>query len=86
MTLTQTYFLIVLNLTEEPYQYLYSEGDQIHLLNLETFEEIEMPASRCEGGDKAVSLLEGIAEKKKKRDKMRVYLIVEMYRCYACHR
>jgi len=50
---------IVLNLADEAYQYLYSEGDQIHLLNLETFEEIEMTASRCEGGDRSVGMLEG---------------------------
>ncbi|KAG2196689.1 hypothetical protein INT46_009612 [Mucor plumbeus] len=50
--------LEILNLADEPYQYLYSEGDQIHLLNLETFEEIEMTTSKCEGGDKAVGMLE----------------------------
>lgn len=49
-----------MNLADEPYQYLYSEGDQIHLLNLETFEEIEMTTSKCEGGDKAVGMLEGM--------------------------
>ncbi|RCI06774.1 hypothetical protein CU098_012844 [Rhizopus stolonifer] len=48
----------ILNLTEEPYQYLYSEGDKVHLLNLETFEEIEMASSKCEGGDRAVGMLE----------------------------
>lgn len=49
-----------MNLADEPYQYLYSEGDQIHLLNLETFEEIEMTTSKCEGGDRAVGMLEGM--------------------------
>ncbi|KAK4509284.1 uncharacterized protein ATC70_007634 [Mucor velutinosus] len=50
--------LEILNLADEAYQYLYSEGDQIHLLNLETFEEIEMTASKCEGGDRSVAMLE----------------------------
>lgn len=49
-----------MNLADEPYQYLYSEGDQVHLLNLETFEEIEMVASKCEGGDRSVGMLEGM--------------------------
>jgi translation elongation factor P/translation initiation factor 5A len=49
-------FHIVLNLSDEAYQYLYSEGEKIHLLNLESFEEIEMTASTCEG---SVSMLEG---------------------------
>jgi elongation factor P len=43
-------------LSDENYQYLYSEGDQVHLLNLETFEEIEMIASKCES---SVDMLEG---------------------------
>lgn len=50
---------IVLNLSDESYQYLYSEGDQIHLLNLENFEEIEMAASLCEGGERSIAMLEG---------------------------
>lgn len=48
----------ILNLSDEQYQYLYSEGDQIHLLNLETYEEIEMTAFTCEGGDRSVGMLE----------------------------
>jgi translation elongation factor P/translation initiation factor 5A len=48
-----------LNLSDEPYQYLYSEGDKIHLLNLESFEEIEMAVSKCDGGDRSVAMLEG---------------------------
>ncbi|CEI99167.1 hypothetical protein RMCBS344292_13259 [Rhizopus microsporus] len=41
--------LEILNLSDEAYQFLYTNGDMIHLLNLETFEEIEMPVSACEG-------------------------------------
>lgn len=48
-----------MNLSDEAYQYLYTIDDQIHLLNLETFEEIEMPSSACEGGERSVSMLEG---------------------------
>jgi elongation factor P len=51
-------------LSDEPYQYLYSEGDQIHLLNLETFEEIEMTASLCEGGERYIAMLEGKSKQK----------------------
>ncbi|KAI8052778.1 hypothetical protein BDF21DRAFT_371581 [Thamnidium elegans] len=47
--------LEILNLTDEPYQYLYTEGEQVHLLNLESFEEIEMTVSQCEG---SVNMLE----------------------------
>ncbi|KAI8389383.1 hypothetical protein BD560DRAFT_452208 [Blakeslea trispora] len=50
--------LEILNLSEEPYQYLYSEDDKIHLLNLESFEEIELASSKCEGGSRAVGMLE----------------------------
>ncbi|CAO3673843.1 unnamed protein product [Rhizopus microsporus] len=50
--------LEILNLSDEAYQFLYTNGDMIHLLNLETFEEIEMPVSACEGGERAVGLLE----------------------------
>ncbi|KAG1142696.1 hypothetical protein G6F37_007405 [Rhizopus arrhizus] len=50
--------LEILNLSDEAYQYLYTIDDQIHLLNLETFEEIEMPSSACEGGERSVSMLE----------------------------
>lgn len=46
-----------MNLTDEPYQYLYTEGEQVHLLNLESFEEIEMTVSQCEG---SVNMLEGM--------------------------
>jgi elongation factor P len=56
------FIFLVLNLSEESYQYLYSEGNQIHLLNLESFEEIEMLASTCEGGERAVNMLEGKRE------------------------
>lgn len=51
-----------MNLSDEAYQFLYTNGDMIHLLNLETFEEIEMPVSACEGGERAVGLLEGSCE------------------------
>ena len=44
---------------DELYQYLYSEDGNIHLLHPETFEEIVMPNSACEGGEQAVSMLEG---------------------------
>ncbi|KAI7901100.1 uncharacterized protein BX663DRAFT_475474 [Cokeromyces recurvatus] len=50
--------LEILNLSEEAYQYLYSEGNKVHLLNLESFEEIEMDMSRCEGGERSVNMLE----------------------------
>ncbi|KAI8643226.1 hypothetical protein BD408DRAFT_415168 [Parasitella parasitica] len=50
--------LEILNLADEQYQYLYSESDKVHLLNLETFEEIEMASSKCEGGDRSIGMLE----------------------------
>lgn len=45
-----------MNLSDKPYQYLYTEGDQVHLLDLETFEEIEMTVNQCES---SVNMLEG---------------------------
>ncbi|KAI8974399.1 hypothetical protein BDB01DRAFT_806453 [Pilobolus umbonatus] len=50
--------LEILNLSDEPYQYLYSEGNKIHLLHLESFEELEMDKNQCEGGGKGVTMLE----------------------------
>ncbi|KAI9476513.1 MAG: hypothetical protein EXX96DRAFT_596539 [Benjaminiella poitrasii] len=50
--------LEILNLSEEPFQYLYSDGNKVHLLNLESFEEIEMDKSKCEGGERSVNMLE----------------------------
>ncbi|KAI9358433.1 hypothetical protein BD770DRAFT_321003 [Pilaira anomala] len=47
--------LEILNLSDKPYQYLYTEGDQVHLLDLETFEEIEMTVNQCES---SVNMLE----------------------------
>lgn len=52
-------FPSVLTMQDETYQYLYSDGESIHLLNPETFEEIEMPFSACEGGVEATTMLEG---------------------------
>jgi elongation factor P len=37
---------------------LYSDAGRIHLLHAETFEEIELDESTCEGGNNAVSMLE----------------------------
>jgi elongation factor P len=37
---------------------LYSDAGRIHLLHGETFEEIELDESTCEGGNNAVSMLE----------------------------
>lgn len=48
----------VLTLADESYQYLYSDAGKIHLLHGETFEEIELDESACEGGSKAVGMLE----------------------------
>ncbi|ORZ17761.1 hypothetical protein BCR42DRAFT_412461 [Absidia repens] len=50
--------LEILNLQEETYQYLYSEGAQLHLLHPETFDEIILTKDMCEGGERAVSMLE----------------------------
>ncbi|KAG1440874.1 hypothetical protein G6F56_011735 [Rhizopus delemar] len=50
--------LEILNLSDESFQYLYTSDNNIHLLNLETFDEIEMPMSACEGGERSVAMLE----------------------------
>ncbi|KAI9290081.1 hypothetical protein BC943DRAFT_270922 [Umbelopsis sp. AD052] len=50
--------LEVLTLADESYQYLYSDAGKIHLLHDETFEEIELDENSCEGGSKALSMLE----------------------------
>lgn len=44
---------------DEAYQYLYADGNTLHLLNLETFEEIEMPSEACDGGEESFAMLEG---------------------------
>ena len=49
-----------MNLQDEAYQYLYSDEGVLHLMNMETFDEIELPASACEGGEESVAMLEGI--------------------------
>lgn len=52
--------MAVLNMQEETMQYLYSEGNTIHLLNPETFDQIEMSMSACEAGEDGAAMLEGI--------------------------
>lgn len=58
----QAYLLVmtVLNMQEETMQFLYSEGNTIHLLNPETFDQIEMPMNTCETGEDGAAMLEGI--------------------------
>ncbi|KAI9261503.1 hypothetical protein BDA99DRAFT_439281 [Phascolomyces articulosus] len=48
----------ILNLQDEAYQYLYADDGVLHLMNMETFDEIELPSSACEGGEDAVAMLE----------------------------
>ncbi|KAI7848247.1 hypothetical protein BDC45DRAFT_450554 [Circinella umbellata] len=48
----------ILNLQDEAYQYLYADEGVLHLMNMETFDEIELPASACEGGEESVAMLE----------------------------
>ncbi|CAO3639176.1 unnamed protein product [Cunninghamella echinulata] len=50
--------LEILNLQDESYQYLYSDGNQVHLLHPETFDEITLTADMCEGGEKSATMLE----------------------------
>jgi len=50
--------LEVLALADASYQYLYSDAGRIHLLHGETFEEIELDETVCEGGSKAVAMLQ----------------------------
>ncbi|KAI9021534.1 hypothetical protein CLU79DRAFT_804507 [Phycomyces nitens] len=50
--------LEILNLQDETHQYLYTDGNNVHLLHPETFEEIEMTLDTCEGGEQAAALLE----------------------------
>lgn len=52
--------MTVLNMQEETMQFLYSEGNTIHLLNPETFDQIEMPMNTCETGEDGAAMLEGI--------------------------
>lgn len=54
--------MAVLNMQEETMQYLYSEGNTIHLLNPETFDQIEMSMSACEAGEDGAAMLEGILD------------------------
>ncbi|ORY07066.1 hypothetical protein K493DRAFT_5321 [Basidiobolus meristosporus CBS 931.73] len=42
----------------EQYQYLYTAGDRVYLLNQETFEELELEKSALEGGEKLFPMLE----------------------------
>ncbi|KAI8139322.1 hypothetical protein BJV82DRAFT_646237 [Fennellomyces sp. T-0311] len=48
----------ILNMQDEAYQYLYADGTTLHFLNLETFEEIEMPSEACDGGEESFAMLE----------------------------
>ncbi|KAF7727084.1 hypothetical protein EC973_008047 [Apophysomyces ossiformis] len=48
----------ILNLQHENYQFLYEDAGSIHLLEPETFEEIEMKAENCEGGLTMAGMLE----------------------------
>ncbi|KAI9311326.1 hypothetical protein BX666DRAFT_1997257 [Dichotomocladium elegans] len=50
--------LEILNMQDEIFQYLYAEGNTLHLVNTETFDQIEMAKSACEGGDESLSMLE----------------------------
>lgn len=50
---------LVLNLQDEPYQYLYTQDNKAYLLSLESFEEAELPLDTCEGGEDAAAMLEG---------------------------
>ncbi|KAI9276240.1 hypothetical protein BY458DRAFT_453996 [Sporodiniella umbellata] len=50
--------LEILNLHDESFQYLYTKDNQIHLLNMETYEEIEMSMEACEGGERSLQMLE----------------------------
>ncbi|KAI8338637.1 hypothetical protein BC941DRAFT_460833 [Chlamydoabsidia padenii] len=50
--------LEILNLQDESYQYLYSDGPQLHLLHPDTFDEIILTSDMCEGGERSVAMLE----------------------------
>ncbi|KAI8072523.1 hypothetical protein BC940DRAFT_269166 [Gongronella butleri] len=50
--------LEVLNMQEESYQFLYADGEQIHVLNNETFDQIVLTNEMCEGGERALAMLE----------------------------
>lgn len=50
---------LVLNLNHEDYQFLYVEDGVAHMMSMESYEELELPVSACEGGDEALALLEG---------------------------
>ncbi|RUS25663.1 hypothetical protein BC938DRAFT_471818, partial [Jimgerdemannia flammicorona] len=50
--------LEVLNLKDENFQYLYNANGKVHLLNTETFEEVEMEEDMIEGGVKLLPMLE----------------------------
>lgn len=48
----------VVHLQFIPYQYLYHEGGRIHLMNPETFEQIDMSSSSLSGGEASLALLQ----------------------------
>ncbi|KAG0164393.1 hypothetical protein DFQ28_010363 [Apophysomyces sp. BC1034] len=48
----------ILNLQHETYQFLYEDSGLIHLLEPETFEELEMKAENCEGGVTVAEMME----------------------------
>ncbi|KAI8079929.1 uncharacterized protein BX664DRAFT_388886 [Halteromyces radiatus] len=50
--------LEILNLQDENYQFLYSDGPQLHCLHPETFEEIILTGDMCEGGERSLAMLE----------------------------
>ncbi|KAI8977080.1 hypothetical protein BDF20DRAFT_906311 [Mycotypha africana] len=50
--------LEVLNVTDKTFQLLYTESGKLHLMNMESFEEVELPASTCENGEKGLQMLE----------------------------
>ncbi|KAJ1859173.1 hypothetical protein GGH12_002943 [Coemansia sp. RSA 1822] len=50
--------LEVLLLVQTQYQYLYSDGDTVHLLNMQTFEELTMDINTLEGGKDKLPYLE----------------------------
>ncbi|ORX54591.1 hypothetical protein DM01DRAFT_1335726 [Hesseltinella vesiculosa] len=50
--------LEVLNMQEDTYQYLYTDGEQVHVLHPETFDELVLTVNMCDGGERALAMLE----------------------------
>ncbi|RHZ89888.1 hypothetical protein Glove_9g97 [Diversispora epigaea] len=48
----------VVTIKEKNYNFLYSDGNILHLLNMDTYEELEIESDKLDGGEKSLKLLD----------------------------